>query len=135
MIQELDKKDLHCLIYSKHKIENGSHFICSLNLNNLKSTVFISCKMTNIVSGSQEFVNSLIGNTNGNINAKLITFYKTLSGLGLPLLTPGSGQCPLWLSCSCLLQPLRYVCHSPSGSLLLLLIELDEQPHFWFVFS
>ena len=39
--------------------------------------------MTNIASGNQEFVNSLIGNTYGKINAKLITFYKTLGGLGL----------------------------------------------------
>ena len=39
--------------------------------------------MTNIASGNQEFVNSLIGNTNGKINTKLITFYKTFGGLGL----------------------------------------------------
>ena len=39
--------------------------------------------MTNIASGNQEFVNSLIGNINGKINAKLITFYKTFGGLGL----------------------------------------------------
>ena len=44
--------------------ENGSHFICSLNLNNPESTVFIAFKMTNIVSGNQEFINSFIGNTN-----------------------------------------------------------------------
>ena len=63
--------------------ENGSHFICSLNLNNPKLTVFIAFKMTNIASRNQEFINSLIGNTNGKINAKHITFYKTHSGLGL----------------------------------------------------
>ena len=63
--------------------ENGSHFICSLNLNNPESTAFITFKMTNIASGNQEFVNSLIGNTNGKINAKHITFYITYSGLGL----------------------------------------------------
>ena len=39
--------------------------------------------MTDIASGNQEFVNSLIGNTTGKINAKFITFYKTYSGLGL----------------------------------------------------
>ena len=48
--------------------ENGSHFICNLNLNNPKSAVFISFKMTNIASGNQEFVNSLIGNTTERIN-------------------------------------------------------------------
>ena len=65
------------------KSENSSHFMCSLNLNNPESTVFIAFKMTNIASGNQEFVNSLIGNTNGKINAKHITFYRTYSGLGL----------------------------------------------------
>ena len=39
--------------------------------------------MTNIASGNQEFANSLIGNANGKINAKHITFYQTYSGLGL----------------------------------------------------
>ena len=54
--------------------ENGSHFICSLNLNNPESTVFIIFRMTNIASGDQEIVNSLIGNNNGKINSKFITF-------------------------------------------------------------
>ena len=39
--------------------------------------------MTDISSKNQEFVNSLLGNTNGKINAKLITFYKIFGGLGL----------------------------------------------------
>ena len=39
--------------------------------------------MTDTASGNQEFVNSLIGNTNGEINAKHITFYRTYIGLGL----------------------------------------------------
>ena len=63
--------------------ENGSHFIRSLNLNNPKLTHFIAFKMTNIASGNQEFVNNVIGNTNGRITATLITFYRTYSGLGL----------------------------------------------------
>ena len=41
--------------------------------------------MTNIASGNQEFVNSLIGNSNGKINVKHITFYITDSGLGLSI--------------------------------------------------
>ena len=70
--------------------ENGSHFICSLNLNSPELTVFIIFKMTGIASGDQEIVNSLIGNSiidNGKlkINAKHISFYKTHSG-GLGLL-------------------------------------------------
>ena len=52
--------------------------------------VFIVFKITDIASGDQEIVNSLIGNSivnNGklNINAKHISFYKTHSG-GLGLL-------------------------------------------------
>ena len=39
--------------------------------------------MIDIASGNQEFVNSLIGNTNGKINGKHIAFYRTYSGLGL----------------------------------------------------
>ena len=68
--------------------ENGSHFICCLNLNSPELTIFIVFKMTYIASGDQEIVNSLIGNSIiGNsklqINAKNITFYKTHSdGLG-----------------------------------------------------
>ena len=70
--------------------KNGSHFICSFILNNPELTVFIVFKITDIASGDQEIVNSLIGNSmvnNGklNINAKHISFYKTHSG-GLRLL-------------------------------------------------
>ena len=43
--------------------ENGSHFICSFNLNNPETTVFIVFKITGIVSRNQEIVNSLIGNS------------------------------------------------------------------------
>ena len=67
--------------------ENGSHFICGLNLNSLELTIFIIFK---IISGDQEIVNSLIGKSivdNGKlkISAKHISFYKTHSG-GLGLL-------------------------------------------------
>ena len=70
--------------------ENGSHFICSSNLNSSALTVFVVFKMTGIASGDQEIVNSLIGNSivgDGKlkINAKHITFYKAHSG-GLGLL-------------------------------------------------
>ena len=70
--------------------ENGSHFICSLNLNSPELTIFIVFKMTDIASGDQEIVNSLIGNSivgDGKlkINGKHITFYKAHSG-GLGLL-------------------------------------------------
>ena len=43
--------------------ENGSHLICSFNLNNPETTVFIVFKITGIVSGDQEIVNNLIGNS------------------------------------------------------------------------
>ena len=38
--------------------ENGSNFICSLNLNSQELSVFIVFKMTDIASGDQLFVNS-----------------------------------------------------------------------------
>ena len=41
--------------------------------------------MTNIASGYQEIVNSLIGNNNGKINSEFITFYKTFRGIGLSI--------------------------------------------------
>ena len=89
-IQELDKKrptlsDLNQTQNRRRYInfENGSHFICSLNLNNLELTVFIVFKMTDIASENQSFFNSIIGNITGRITAKLITFCKTHSGLGL----------------------------------------------------
>ena len=70
VIQELDKKrpKLSNLNETHNRrryvdFENGSHFICNLNLNNPESTVFISFKMANMASGNQEFINSLIGNT------------------------------------------------------------------------
>ena len=78
--------------------ENGSHFICSLNLNSPELTVFIIFKITDIASGDQEIVNSLIGNSvvdNGKlkISAKHISFYKTHSGgLGLLISKTQSGS-------------------------------------------
>ena len=39
--------------------------------------------MTDIASENQSFVNSIIGNITEKNTAKLITFYKTHSGLGL----------------------------------------------------
>ena len=54
-----------------------------MHFNDPESTVFIAFRMTNIASGGQEIVNSLIGNNNKKINAKFITFYKTFVGLGL----------------------------------------------------
>ena len=89
VIQELNKK-IPTLSNSNQtqngrryiNFENGSQFICSLNLNNPELTVFITFKMTDIASENQSFFNSIIGNTTGRITTKLITFYKTFSGLG-----------------------------------------------------
>ena len=73
--------------------ENGSHFICSFNLNNPETTVFIVFKITGIVSGDQKIVNSLIDNGKLKINAKHISFYKTHSGgLGLLISKAQSGS-------------------------------------------
>ena len=72
--------------------ENGSHFICSFNLNNPEMTVCIVFKMTNIASRDQLFVNSLIGNSDQTANSKFITFYRTYSGLGLLISKAQSGS-------------------------------------------
>ena len=72
--------------------ENGSHFICSFNLNNPETTVCIVFKMTNIASGDQLFVNSLIGSSDQTANSKFITFYRTYSGLGLLISKAQSGS-------------------------------------------
>ena len=84
IIQELDKKrpKLSNLNQTQNKrryvnFENGFHFICSLNLNNPESTVFIAFKMTDIATENQEFINSLTGNIN-RLTAKLTTFYRTI---------------------------------------------------------
>ena len=72
--------------------ENGSHLICSFNLNNPETTVCIVFKMTGIASGDQLFVNSLIGNSDERANSKFITFYRTYSSLGLLISKAQSGS-------------------------------------------
>ena len=72
VIQELDKKrpTLSNSNQTQNRrryvnFENGSHFICSLNLNNPELTIFIIFKITDIAPENQSFFNSLI-------NAKII---------------------------------------------------------------
>ena len=72
--------------------ENGSHFICSFNFNNLELTVCISFRMNGISSGNYLFLNGIIGNSNNENKAKLIPFYKTHSGLGLLISTAYNGS-------------------------------------------
>ena len=45
--------------------ENGSHFICSFNLNNPETTVCIAFRINGIASGAFLFLNGIIGNSNG----------------------------------------------------------------------
>ena len=72
--------------------ENGSHFICSFNLNNLETTVCIAFRINGIASGAFLFLNGIIGNSNGKSYAKHIAFYKTHSGLGLAISTAYNGS-------------------------------------------
>ena len=58
--------------------ENGSHFICSFNLNNLETTVCIAFRLNSVASGNNLLLNGIIGNS-----IKYVAFYKTHSGLGL----------------------------------------------------
>ena len=73
VIQKLDKKlpKLSNQNQTQNKrsyvnFENGSHFICSFNLNNPETTVCIAFRMNNVASGNFPFLNSIIGNNNGN---------------------------------------------------------------------
>ena len=65
--------------------ENGSHLICSFNLNNPETSVCIAFRINGITSGAFLFLNGIIGNRNGESNAKHIAFYKTHSDLGLAI--------------------------------------------------
>ena len=92
VIQQLDKKrpKLSNLNQTQNRrryvnFEKGSHFICSFNLNNPESTIFIAFRMNSIDSGSDLLFNSIIGNT-----AKAISFYKTHNGIGLYITLNGS---------------------------------------------
>ena len=89
VIQQLDNKrpKLSNLNQTQNRrrylnFENGSHFICSFNLNNPELTVCIAFRMNNVASGDYPFLNSIIGNNNGN-TARFISFYKTNSSPGL----------------------------------------------------
>ena len=98
VIQQLDKKrhKLSNLNQTQNRrryvnFENGSHFICSLNLNNPELTVCISFRMNSIASENHLLFNSIIGNNNRN-TAKSTTFYKTHSGLDLLISTAYNGS-------------------------------------------
>ena len=58
--------------------ENGSHFICSFNLNNPETTVCIAFRLNSIASGNNLLLNGIIGNS-----IKYAAFYRTHSSLGL----------------------------------------------------
>ena len=58
--------------------ENGSHFICSFNLNNPESAVCIAFRLNSIASGNNLLLNGIMGNS-----IKYIAFYRTHSSLGL----------------------------------------------------
>ena len=99
VIQQLDKKrpKLSNLNQTQNRrryinFENGSHFICSFNLNNLESTVCIALRINGIASGNFIFLNGIICNSIDRNLAKLIAFYKTHSGLGLSISTAHNGS-------------------------------------------
>ena len=67
--------------------ENGSHFICSFNLNSPETTVCIAFRLNSIASGNNLLLNGIIGNS-----IKYVAFYKTHSGLGLLISTAYDGS-------------------------------------------
>ena len=58
--------------------ENGSHFICSFNLNNPELTIFIAFKVTDIASGNYILLNGIIGNSNDRNESKSILSIKLM---------------------------------------------------------
>ena len=91
VIQKLDKKRPKLSNQNQTQnrrryvnFENGSHFIFSFSLNNPELTVCIAFRINGIASGNFPFLNSIIGNNNGN-TARFIAFHKTNSGLGLSI--------------------------------------------------
>ena len=85
VLQELNKKrpKLSNLNQTQNRrryvnFENGSHFICSFNLNNPDTTVCIAFRINGIAPGNNLLLDGIIGNS-----IKYIAFYKTHSGLGL----------------------------------------------------
>ena len=94
MLQELNKKrpTLSNSIQMQNRrryvnFENGSHFICSFNLNNPETTVCIAFRLNSIASGNNLLLNGIIGNS-----IKYIAFYRTHSGLGLLILKAHDGS-------------------------------------------
>ena len=89
VIQQLDKKRPKLLNLKQAQnrryanFENGFHFISSLNLNSLELIAFIAFRMNSKASEKQSFFTSIISNTTNRNTAKLITFCKTHSSLGL----------------------------------------------------
>ena len=67
--------------------ENGSHFICSFNLNNPETTVCIAFRLNSIASGNNLLLNGIIGNS-----VKYVAFFKTHSSLGLLISTTYNGS-------------------------------------------
>ena len=99
VIQQLDKKrptlsNLNQTQNSRRYVnfENGSHFICSFNLNNPESTVCIAFRINGIASGNFIFLNGIIGNSINRNVVKITTFYKTHSSLGLLISTAYNGS-------------------------------------------
>ena len=78
VIQKLDKKRPKLSNKTKPKIEEGT-----LTLK-MELTVCIAFRINGIASGNFPFLNSIIGNKNGN-TARFIAFHKTNSGLGLTI--------------------------------------------------
>ena len=77
VIQKLDKKRPKLSNQNQTQnrrryinFENGSHFICSFNLNNPEMTICIAFRINGIASGAFLFLNGIIGNSNGKSYAK-----------------------------------------------------------------
>ena len=99
VIQQLNKKRPKLLNRNQMQnrrryvnFENGSHFICSFNLNNPETTVCIAFRINGIASGAFLSLNGIIDNSFSKSHAKHIAFHKIHSSLGLSISTAYNGS-------------------------------------------
>ena len=72
-------------------MEGDPHYPIQISNQTQNRKRYVNFENGNIAFEDQEIVNSLIGNNNKKVNAKFITFYKTIGSLGLLISKAQSG--------------------------------------------
>ena len=77
-LKALEAENASLRKYNKyHQVVHEIDHVSDLHVDSSFYKHCIVFKMTNIASGDQLFVNSLIGNSDETANSKFITFYRT----------------------------------------------------------